>query len=286
MGRKPRVEFYGAIYHVIQRGNNRNYIFREDRHKMKFMEILMEVKKDSDFRLLAYVVMDNHYHLIIQTMNERLSKIMHRVNNRYSKYYNAVENRTGVNFGERYFSKLVKEKSYLLKLVYYIHHNPTKAKIVENTSDYLYSSDRDYRENNDHEVSIHNILNLISTDRHTAITKYCELMDGFEPMEEVEIEIKKMFEAYVAIQYQGKSLDDILLEVCPDNRTYLMIKNRSKAPQLTRYKINYIKLGYREHYNFEEIGKNINLTGSAVQKMLMRRDPQWLNQSTALQSLE
>lgn len=65
MGRKPRVEFYGAIYHVIQRGNNRSYIFREDEHKEKMMEIVRGVRNDSDFRLLGYVIMDNHYHLPI-----------------------------------------------------------------------------------------------------------------------------------------------------------------------------------------------------------------------------
>ncbi|MEA3423101.1 MAG: transposase [Bacillota bacterium] len=284
MGRKPRVEFYGAIYHVIQRGNNRSYIFRDEQHKMRFMEFLMEVKRDSDFRLLAYVIMDNHYHLIIQTMNERISRIMHRLNNRYSKYYNAMEIRTGVNFGERYFSKLVKEKGYLLKLVYYIHHNPTKAGIVKNTKDYQYSSDRFFRDNDDNIVNINYILNMFSNNRQNAIRQYCEMMDGLEPTDEVEVEIKKMFEAYVAIQFKGKSLDDLLKEVCPDKTIFYQIKNRSKAQHLTVLKLEYIKKAYREHYNFEEIGQNINITGSAVVKLLKRREPKWLNQSIVSRS--
>ena len=133
------------------------------------LEIVMETRNDSDFRLLGYVVMDNHYHFIIQTMNERISRVMHRINNRYSKYYNGREGRTGVNFGERYYCKLIENKGYLLKLLYYIHHNPVKANIVDNVYDYGFSSDKAYRNNDDSRVNIQYILNIFSENRNAAI---------------------------------------------------------------------------------------------------------------------
>ena len=85
MGRKPRVEFQGAIYHVIKRGNNRDYIFQEREDKEDFLKCLEVANDENVFNLLGYVIMDNHYHLIIETKEMPLNKIMQKVNNSYSK---------------------------------------------------------------------------------------------------------------------------------------------------------------------------------------------------------
>ncbi|MFA6808241.1 MAG: transposase [Eubacteriales bacterium] len=87
MGRKPRVEFKGAIYHVIKRGNNREYIFRERDDKEFFLTCLEYIKEDSGFNLLGYVIMDNNYHLIIETKENPINKIMQKANKRYSENY-------------------------------------------------------------------------------------------------------------------------------------------------------------------------------------------------------
>ena len=99
MGRKPRLEFNGAIYHVIKRGNNRSYIFQEKEDKESFLLYLETAKQDGGFSLLGYVLMDNHYHLMIQTTEKPLHKIMQRVNNQYSKNYNKRHHRTDHVFG-------------------------------------------------------------------------------------------------------------------------------------------------------------------------------------------
>ena len=111
------------------------------------------------------------------------------------------------------------------------------------------------------------------------MNQYCEMMDGFEPMDQVEKEIEKMFETYVAIHSKGKSLDELLMDVCPYREEFNLIKNRSKIPYLTDYKLKYIKNGLIEHYTYEEIGNNINTTGSAVLKLLFRNEERWLKQS-------
>ena len=94
MGRKPRVEFKGAIYHVIKRGNNRDYIFQGREDKESLLRYIAYAKEDGGFNLMGYVIMDNHYHLIIQTEDKPLSKIMQTVNNRYSKDYNKRHSRS------------------------------------------------------------------------------------------------------------------------------------------------------------------------------------------------
>lgn len=85
MGRKPRFEFQGAICNVIKRGNNRNYIFQGREDKDDFLKCLKAANDESAFNLLGYVIMDNHYHLIIETKEKPLNKIMQKVNNTYSK---------------------------------------------------------------------------------------------------------------------------------------------------------------------------------------------------------
>ena len=90
MGRKPRMEFKGAIFHVIKRGNNREYIFRAEIDKEHFLTYLDHANTDGVFNLLGYVIMDNHYHLIIGTKEKSLDKIMQQANNAYSKNYNIL----------------------------------------------------------------------------------------------------------------------------------------------------------------------------------------------------
>ena len=72
---RKRVEFPGAFYHVIQRGNNRENIFRSDTDKRRYLNHLVELKYIFDFKLLGYVLMDNHYHLLVQTGEDPLHKI-------------------------------------------------------------------------------------------------------------------------------------------------------------------------------------------------------------------
>ena len=80
MGRKPRIEFNGALYHVIQRGNNKEYVFKNNADKKYFLGKLKEYKKMMDFEIYGYVIMDNHYHIVIRCRETIISKIMHRVN--------------------------------------------------------------------------------------------------------------------------------------------------------------------------------------------------------------
>ncbi len=140
MGRKPRVEFKGAIYHVIKRGNNREYIFRGEADKESLLAYLQHANKENVYNLLGYVIMDNHYHLIIQTKEKPLQKIMQQVNNAYSKNYNKRYKRTDHVFGGRYKALLVKDDKYLLSLLRYVHQNPLRIHVVPDTNISRYTS--------------------------------------------------------------------------------------------------------------------------------------------------
>jgi len=95
MGRRLRVEFKGAAFHVIQRGNNREPIFEEIADKEFLIKDIYGRKISQGFKLLGFAIMNNHFHLIVLTLDANLHKIMHGINNRYSKYYNHRHERTG-----------------------------------------------------------------------------------------------------------------------------------------------------------------------------------------------
>jgi len=141
MGRKPRIEFDGAVYHVIQRGNNKEYIFKKAEHKKYFLSKLSEIKNLLDFEIYGFVLMDNHYHFIIKCHESSISNIMHRINSNFGKYYNISYRRSGHVFQDRYKGLLVKDDKYLLSLLRYVHQNPVKANMCKNVCDYKWSSD-------------------------------------------------------------------------------------------------------------------------------------------------
>jgi REP element-mobilizing transposase RayT len=281
VGRKIRLEFYGAVYHIVNRGNNKKYLFSNYEDKEMLLKIIYETRQESDFELLAYVIMDNHYHLLIRTMNDLISRIMQRINNRYSKYYNIKEKRTGRNFGKRYTDRLVNEERYLLTVVKYIHRNPVKANICDNTFDYEFSSDNAYRINIDERVNIHMILDMFSLDRNKAIKKYIEFMENEEEYipKEIKVNLKKNFDEKAPIIIKNKTCDQILKEVCISKEIYYLIKNKSKKQYLTKYKLEYIKNAMKLNYSYKEIGANINVSGNAVMNLLFRKEKRWLEQS-------
>lgn len=98
-----------------------------------------------NYSIFGYVLMDNHYHILIQTMDKKLQEIMHQINNKYSKYFNCKYKRVGHVFQGRYESIIVQDERYLLGVIRYIHQNPTKANICHTVDEYKWSSDVFYR---------------------------------------------------------------------------------------------------------------------------------------------
>jgi REP element-mobilizing transposase RayT len=165
LGRPWREEYNGGIYHVIARGNNKEFIFKENIDKGYFIKLLKESMKGMSFRIYGYVLMDNHYHLILQVFNKKLWEIMHQINNKYSKYFNFKFKRVGHVFQGRYKAILVQDERYLISLLRYIHQNPIKAGMYKNIEEYKWCSDTFYRTNNNNFINIDTVLDMLSDDR-------------------------------------------------------------------------------------------------------------------------
>lgn len=140
MARKPRLEFPGAFYHVVTRGNNRQSIFFSNKDRLELLDRIKDYIIEFKFNLYAYVFMMNHIHLLIETPLLALSKMMQRLLTSYTQYFNQKYKRVGHLFQGRYKAMLCDKDGYLLELVRYIHLNPVRAGKVSKAEDYEWSS--------------------------------------------------------------------------------------------------------------------------------------------------
>ena len=142
MARKPRLEFEGAIYHVLNRGNYRKDLFSDARAARAFEKALFEACEKCRWTIHAYVVMSNHFHLAVETPEANLVSGMAWLQGTFANRFNRVHGERGHVFQSRYKSILVEEGRSLLGLVNYIHLNPVRAGIygVRDLGDFAFSS--------------------------------------------------------------------------------------------------------------------------------------------------
>ena len=131
MVRPLRIQYEDALYHVTCRGNERKEIFKDNHDKSVFLELLNDGLKPYNIILYCYVLMDNHFHLLLETPLANLSKFMRWFNITYTSHYNRRHKRTGHLYQGRYKSILVEKKSYLHIISRYIHLNPVRTKQEE-----------------------------------------------------------------------------------------------------------------------------------------------------------
>ncbi|WP_318617307.1 transposase [Sporosarcina sp. YIM B06819] len=142
MPRRKRNWHPNAYFHVIMRGNNRQSIFRTEEDVMQLMRIFEYASEKLHFKMLAFCIMTNHYHLLIRSEYVDLAKVMAQINRRYSDYYAKRYSHVGRIYEKRYFSKEADGPQAILAISSYIHRNPidTQVPMVEKLEDYPYSS--------------------------------------------------------------------------------------------------------------------------------------------------
>jgi REP element-mobilizing transposase RayT len=144
MARKIRIEFPGALYHVLARGNNKQQIFNDDQDYKAYLKRIERYRIRYKFTLYAFVLMPNHVHFLMEIGFMSLSKIMQGLQQSYTSYFHKKYKTVGHLFQGRYKAILCQRDAYLLELVRYIHLNPVRAAIVANPEDYLWSSHQFY----------------------------------------------------------------------------------------------------------------------------------------------
>jgi len=196
MSRTPRLEFSGAVYHVIARGNEQLDVFRDDSDRELYLRRLAHYRDRFRFRLYAYCLMSNHVHLAVETGPVPLSRIVLALHGSYAQTFNQRHQRVGHLFQGRYKALVVQKASYLLELVRYIHENPVKAGLVSEPRLYRWSSDRFYRGAHAPDwLDTRGLLELLGADPGRAARRYRNFMtsvrsEAYESLKEVAHVVK------------------------------------------------------------------------------------------------
>ena len=182
MARPPRLQAPGTVHHLIARGNERREIFRDDRDREDYLELLARYRERFHFRLYAYCLMPNHVHLAVEQGPTPLSRFMHALQSSYTQRFNKRYQRVGHLFQGRYKSFLVDSDRYFFALIRYIHENPTKAAMVHEARLYRWSSDRFFRAGAGPPwLDLDGALALFAPSLPAASLRYEALMNDLDP---------------------------------------------------------------------------------------------------------
>jgi REP element-mobilizing transposase RayT len=140
LARPPRTQIPGGTYHITARGNRRQAIFHDADDRRLFIALLSRVAQRREWRLIAYCLMTNHFHLVIETPASNLSAGMHYLNFTYAQYFNERHSMDGHLFGGRFGSVLVENEDQLAELLTYVAFNPVRAGLCDKPSDWPWSS--------------------------------------------------------------------------------------------------------------------------------------------------
>lgn len=234
LSRPLRLEFAGALYHVTARGNERNWIFFEDDDFILFLSVLDEVCERHNWAIHAYCLMNNHYHLLIETPDGNLSKGMRQLNGVFTQRINRKHNRLGHLFQGRYKSILVDQETYLLELCRYIVLNPVRAKMVDTPDEWHWSSWHNMVGNVSSPVwlSTDAVLLQFASDRERAIEAYKRFVSegvGVEVWSNLRQQVFLGDDAFVArhLAMQNDALGDL--------REVPLKQRRAKPKTLSQY---------------------------------------------------
>jgi len=173
MPRMPRSYIKTSFFHVLVQGHNKNFIFNNQVDIKKYIELLKKYQKSNNIKIIAYCIMNNHAHLLLNTeVIADLSNYMHKVNGVYGTYYNKKYNYIGYVFRDRYKSEGIYSEAHLYNCINYIHNNPVKAGICRDAVDYEFSTAREVVINYNEEKE----MNFLETEEE----KKCYILNVME----------------------------------------------------------------------------------------------------------
>ena len=281
MPRKNNIIYEGAIYHIYQRGNNKEFIFQDDNIKTFILKYLKEYNKKFDDELLAYVIMDNHYHFLMKTNKTPISTIMFFINNLLGKHINGKLHRTGHAFDSRYKCILVETDASLIWLLRYIHRNPVKAHICSDINEYRWSSHYLYSNYVKSNINIDFILSMLGNSKESALQKYFGLVNSIgndnDNNKDYEI-IKQEFNlkettylnSYNFTKSNRATLDEITINLNIHENELFDIRRGNRKTCLTQLKLGIIKNALEECYSLKEIADYLNAAPSTISKLISR----------------
>lgn len=261
MGRAKRNYFPGGIYHVIQRGHNRSFIFENRADKKMLLRLFGDTISELPCHVLYYVVMNNHYHFVLEMLDDPIDEIMRRVNLAYCKYYNFKYTRSGTVFGGRYTCCPISEEAYFHKLVFYIANNPVKAGLAKHPSEYYWCAHREFFTMRRGLVSRNRLLEILGGSVEKGWEAYSTLIsESFDP--QLPVLTQRDFVRQRQIEELNKLLEETLSRknflppdlFCPGSRNKAIIDFRRS------FAASAIEKGYRP----EDIAKLLQINERTI----------------------
>lgn len=195
MNRPLRIDCDAGLHHITARGNRRGAIFRTDSDRLTWLTILGEACALFHFKVHAYCLMGNHYHLLLETTQGQLARGMRYLNGKYSQYFNRQHKLSGHLFQGRYHAILCQQESYLLELARYIVLNPQRAGMIKVPAEWPWSSYRATVGLADAPpwLQTDNLLALFGSERANAICAFEQFVlagiGGESPLKEVSNQV-------------------------------------------------------------------------------------------------
>ena len=248
MARRPRLDLDG-FHHIVNRGVNKSNIYRSDEDKKKFLEILCKSCHTYKVNVHDYCLMDNHYHLLIETTSQNLSLFMRQINANYAIYFNKKYKRTGHLWQGRYKSWYIFNVDYLYTLFRYIEHNPLKAKTYHTVGEYPFTLLGSMLNKEQDVISCAKHSKLKKEYHHKGIQELLEQVLSKKEQKELENEQKKKV---VEKDHEFKQIKEITLEQHFKNNKNLSSRNSDILEAL------------KDGYTQGEIARYLNVSSALV----------------------
>lgn len=278
MARPLRIEFAGALYHVTARGNAQAAIYDDDADRQQFLSLLGNTVMRYDWYCHAYCLMDNHYHLLIETNTPTLSRGMKFLNGTYTQYFNRQHRRVGHVFQGRFKSILVQKESYLLELARYIVLNPVRAQMVRSAKEWPWSSYRATAGYVEHEVCLTTdwILAGFAKTQNVAQQRYRDFVQEGKRQPSPWQQLKNQI-------YLGSDdfVDDVQCKLKPEQSLKDIPKKHKQAPIkplayfAEKYKTRDISMAqayWSGHYTLEQVGEYFGVSYATVSRAVKQSE--------------
>jgi len=246
MPRKERITEAG-IYHIINRGVERRNIFNEHSDYEFFLELLLKLSKDYDVIIHTYVLMTNHYHILLETKQNNLSKAIQFLNDKYAKYYNKKYKRVGHLWQGRYKSYALYDDAHFWIVAKYIERNPIKANMVNDINQYNYQSFFEWKNR----------------------SKNYELLNNSKIFDMTLLE----YEEYISTESETDAIDIVYQSpktIIIDGKFKVLSKRIETFFEMDRdiNRNNNIKRAFEYGYTKSEIANFLNISKVAVNKII------------------
>ena len=170
----------GSIQHITMRGNNRRTIYRDLLDRRYFLKLLRRFVAEMDIGLLHYVLMNNHYHLLVEVRETPLDRFMWSLNRTYSFYHHKRYGQTGTLYDGRYKNFLVDNHKYFTSVVNYIVQNPVKADLVQRPVEYPWGAHAAICTGIPTFIDFRRLMALFAEDEHEALSRYMECTEDLQ----------------------------------------------------------------------------------------------------------